>query len=394
MESNRKSLTSLYVMQALAKGFSVFYFVMLPVFYAEKLITSKEIGYIGALFIGLLIVGALVVARWLHGLETRTLLLLASFVSIFASIILMTGSINDNLALITVSFGVMGLAVGTAMLGVNVVAASLTKRGDRYKSLAKLGMLTDIVRIVFPIVVAGAVVAGASNAAIGLIIIASIVFLLFSRSLPRSLHSKSGVTATAAESVRRNKPFQFVLSLEFLDSFSSSQLFVFLPLVLLAKGYSLENSLILQSFIFLGYLSGRWLVGFLAKRYSGAKAIAYAEIGMVASIVFILVVKQLWLLYLLSFMLGICARGTSPAIKALAFDSLSDEQMKKGSAMHVVAGDSGSAIGQLLFGLLIAWYGVNTPFIVAAVVAAFIALACLSRSSKVRSVSSERPQNL
>lgn len=394
MESNRKSLTSLYVMQALAKGFSVFYFVMLPVFYAEKLITSKEIGYIGALFIGLLIIGALVVARWLHGLETRTLLLLASFVSIFASIILMTGSINDNLALITVSFGVMGLAVGTAMSGVNVVAASLTKRGDRYKSLAKLGMLTDIVRIVFPIVVAGAVVAGASNAAIGLIIIASIVFLLFSRSLPRSLHSKSGVTATAAESVRRNKPFQFVLSLEFLDSFSSSQLFVFLPLVLLAKGYSLENSLILQSFIFLGYLSGRWLVGFLAKRYSGAKAIAYAEIGMVASIVFILVVKQLWLLYLLSFMLGICARGTSPAIKALAFDSLSDEQMKKGSAMHVVAGDSGSAIGQLLFGLLIAWYGVNTPFIVAAVVAAFIALACLSWSSKVRSVSSERPQNL
>lgn len=385
MESNRKSLTSLYVMQALAKGFSVFYFVMLPVFYAEKLITSKEIGYIGALFIGLLIIGALVVARWLHGLETRTLLLLASFVSIFASIILMTGSINDNLALITVSFGVMGLAVGTAMSGVNVVAASLTKRGDRYKSLAKLGMLTDIVRIVFPIVVAGAVVAGASNAAIGLIIIASIVFLLFSRSLPRSLHSKSGVTATAAESVRRNKPFQFVLSLEFLDSFSSSQLFVFLPLVLLAKGYSLENSLILQSFIFLGYLSGRWLVGFLAKRYSGAKAIAYAEIGMVASIVFILVVKQLWLLYLLSFMLGICARGTSPAIKALAFDSLSDEQMKKGSAMHVVAGDSGSAIGQLLFGLLIAWYGVNTPFIVAAVVAAFIALACLSWSSRLRS---------
>ncbi len=385
MESNKKSLTSLYVMQALAKGFSVFYFVMLPVFYAEKLITSKEIGYIGALFIGLLIIGALVVARWLHGLETRTLLLLASFVSIFASIILMTGSINDNLALITVSFGVMGLAVGTAMSGVNVVAASLTKRGDRYKSLAKLGMLTDVVRIVFPIVVAGAVVVGASNAAIGLIIIASIVFLLFSRSLPRSLHSKSGVTATAAESVRRNKPFQFVLSLEFLDSFSSSQLFVFLPLVLLAKGYSLENSLILQSFIFLGYLSGRWLVGFLAKRYSGAKAIAYAEIGMVASIVFILVVKQLWLLYLLSFMLGICARGTSPAIKALAFDSLSDEQMKKGSAMHVVAGDSGSAIGQLLFGLLIAWYGVNTPFIVAAVVAAFIALACLSGSSRLRS---------
>jgi len=385
MESKAKSLTSLYVMQALAKGFSVFYFVMLPVFFAEKLITSKEIGYIGALFIGLLIVGALVVARWLHGLETRTLLLLSSCVSIFASVILLLGSINDSLALITLSFGMMGLAVGTAMSGVNVVAASLTKRGDRYASLAKLGMLTDIARIVFPIVVAGAVVVGASSAAILLIIIAAFVFLLFSRSLPRSLHSSKGALTSAAMSIRRNKPFRFVLSLEFLDSFSSSQLFVFLPLVFLAKGYSLENSLILQSFIFLGYLSGRWLVGFLAKRYSATKAIAYAEIGMVASIVLLLVAKQLWILYLLSFLLGICTRGTSPAIKALAFDSLSDDQMKRGSAMHVVAGDSGSAIGQLLFGFLIAWFGVNTPFIVAAVVAAFIALACLGWSSKLRS---------
>lgn len=382
MDSNKKSLTNLYVLQALAKGFSVFYFVMLPVFFAEKLMTSTEMGYIGALFIGLLVVGALVVARWLHTLETRTLLLLASCVSIVASIIMLVGSLNDNLAFITLSFAMMGLAVGTAMSGVNAVAASLTQRGDRYKSLAKLGMLTDIVRVVFPIVTAGAVAVGASNAAVGLIIIVSVVFLLFSRSLPHTIHSKSGATSVAVGSVRRNKPFHFMLSLEFLDSFSSSQLFVFLPLVFLYRGYSLENSLLLQSFIFLGYLSGRWLVSSMAKRYTGIRAIAYAEIGMVVSIVLMLALTQLWLLYLVSFVLGICARGTSPVIKALAFDSLSDEQTKKGSALHVVAGDSGSALGQLLFGLFIAWYGVNMPFIVAAAVAALIALACLSRSTK------------
>ena len=121
-----------------------------------------------------------------------------------------------------------------------------------------------------------------------------------------------------------------MLLLEFLDSFSSSQLFVFLPLIFLDKGYSLQNSLLLQSFIFLGYINGRWLVIFLAQRFSGLKAIAYAEIGMIVSILLILIVSLIGFLYLLSFFLGVFARGTSPAIKALAFDELDERQMKKG----------------------------------------------------------------
>jgi MFS transporter, FSR family, fosmidomycin resistance protein len=377
VKENSKSLTQLYILQGLVKGLSVFYFVLLPVFYVENLITTKEIGYIGALFIGLLIVGALGVARWLHKLETRSLLLLASCTSVVTSSLLLLGYVNNSLTLIICSFGLMGLAVGMGMSGVNVVVASLTERGDRYKSLAKLGMLTDIIRITFPIFVAVTVAIGESSASIGLILLASLLFLRFSLNIPHTLHSTDNATDKVIQKIRHNKAFRLVLSLEFLDSFSSSQLFVFLPLLYLAKGYSIENSLILQSFIFLGYLSGRWLVSYMAMRDSGPRAIAYTEIGMVLSILLLLTVQRIWLLYLLSYLLGICARGTSPAIKAIALDSLKDEQIKKGSALHVVAGDSGSAIGQLLFGLLIAWYGVNAPFIVAAIIASILAIACL-----------------
>jgi MFS family permease len=246
-------------------------------------------------------------------------------------------------------------------------------------------MLTDIIRIVFPLLVSGAVILATVSAAIILIIVTTVVFFLFSSSLPRS-HSlvNENLNGEIIDSVRKNRNFLYVLSLEFLDSFSSSQLFVFLPLIFLAKGYSIESSLLLQSFIFLGYLSGRLFVSFLAKIYSGIKAIAYAEIGMVITIILLLATSNLWILYMLSYALGIFARGTAPAIKALAFDSLTEHQVKKGSALHVVAGDSGSALGQLLFGFSVTWYGTNSPFIAAAGIAAFIAVICLVKPIHIK----------
>ncbi len=376
MKQNSRQLINLYIMQALAKGFTVFYFVLLPIFFAQNLISSKQLGYVGAFFIVMLIAGAVIVARWLHNLETKTLLQLSSLVAIGASTILFIASWQQSFAMLLFSYGLMGLATGTAMSGVNAVAAHITTKGDRYKSLAKLGMMMDIVRIIFPLIAAGAVAIGATSAAITLIIGAALFLLAFSSSLPH-FHSPEEQLENEIESIRSNKNFLYILFLEFLDSFSSSQLFVFLPLIFLAKGYSLESSLLLQSFIFMGYLSGRWLVSFLAKRYSGIKAIAYAEIGMVICIFLLLITNNIWLLYILSFALGVFARGTSPAIKALAFDSLTDGQMRKGSALHVIAGDSGSALGQFIFGFLVAWYGASSPFIVAAAVAIFIAISCL-----------------
>jgi FSR family fosmidomycin resistance protein-like MFS transporter len=379
MEADKRSFTFLYIMQVLAKGFSVFYFVLLTVFFAEGMISSEQLGTIGAVFIGLLIVGAVFVARWMHHLETRTLLQLAAVVSVGASAVLFIAAQGRSLPLMVASYAVMGLSVGIAMSGVNAMAAALTRKGDRYKSMAKLSMFTDVARMVFPLLVAATVAVGASNGAVLLIVAAAAVFLGFTFRLPRVSSSEQQEPAAAPEAsdITSNRSFLYVLALEFFDSFSSSQLFVFLPLLFLAKGFSLENSLILQSFIFIGYLSGRWFVTSLCRRYSPVRAIAYTEIGMVVCIAALLTTTTLQVLYLLTFTLGIFSRGTSPAIKALAFDTLADHQMKKGSALHVVGGDSGSALGQLIFGFLVAAYGVQTPFVVATVIAGAIAVACL-----------------
>ena len=374
MKHTHFSTVQLSILHALGKGFSVFYFILLSVLYARGMISDIQIGSIGTLFIVLVIVGAALVARWLHRHQTRTILIFSAWTSLLASSVLLLSVRYESALTLFVAYSLMGLSVGIAMSGANAVAAIVTKKGKRYHTLAKLGMLTDVVRIVMPVAVASALVIGSLESVIGVAILISLIFLSITRRLPRLEDTRQRQPLSSKTPLRYNRRFQFILSLEFLDSFSSSQLFVFLPLLFLAKGYTIENSLLLQTAIFLGYLSGRWLIGQLASRRSGASAIATAELGMVMSIVLLLVVDTAYVLYFLSYLLGIFARGTSPAIKALSFDSLSEAQIKRGSALHVVAGDSGSMIGQLTFGLLFAWLGVEAPFLLAAGVSTFIAL--------------------
>lgn len=369
-----------YALPAVVRSITLAFFVLMPVMYAEKLIKAQEMGMIGALTIALVIVGALTVARSLHTLTTRRLLMLGGALALVAATLLVAGTISKNLALIVSAYGCMGIMAGMSMSGANAVAANFTTRGDRFGRLAKQSMVVDVVRITAPLAVAGLVVLWGIEGGALLAAFSAILLCVLAWSLPPMPQTAAIKREKNGRwSLLKNKRFRFTLSLELLDSFASSELFVFLPLVLLAKGYDIGSSLLLQSFLFLGYLTGRWLVGWLAKRYSGFKAVGLAEIGMVVSIVLLLSIDPLWLVYFFSFMLGIFARGTSPAIKALAFDSVDDHHTKQASAVYVVAGDTGSSLGQLSFGFLVAWLGANAPFILAAIIAGLVAVLCLLR---------------
>ena len=372
---------ALAALPAFSKGFSVFYFVLLPVFFSEGLITVRQLGFTGAAFITMIIVGALVVARWLHRIDTKLLLKIAAWLAILANFVLLLASTHSSIPTLLIAYLLMGLASGIAISGINVLIASNTPKGNRFKSMALLSVFTDIVRIVLPLLVAASVVLGESRAAIILILLSSFGFLALTHNLKGLDVASEEINELTSFKLSKNRLFRFILTLEFLDSFSSSQLFVFIPLLFLTKGYSLENTLLLQSFIFLGYMSGRWIVGLLASKYSGLKAIAAAEIGMFFTITLLLLISGIGYLYLLCFALGIFTRGTSPAIKALSFDSLEEGQIKRGSAVHVIVGDSGSAAAQLIFGLLIGWVGVNAPFIVAAGIGLLVAVLCLTKRS-------------
>ena len=367
-----------YLIPVLAKSFSVDFFVLLPVLYSHKIISSVQIGYFGALSIATLVAGALLVSRWFHRRKSRDILLVGSWLAVAATLLLWLGlSVHQNW-IILLSYIVSGFLVGISISATNALVANYTDRGNRYAVLARSSMFGDLNRITFPLIVALALKLGGLTGAIIAMLFVAALFVWSSMTLHDSSEPKSEDALPPAK-LRQNRLFQYFLSMEFLDSFASSQLFVFIPILFLAKGYSLQSSLVLQTAVFLGYLSGRWIFGRLAKNSSGTAAVAWAEAGMVVAIGLLLVAHSLVILYALTWLLGVFARGTSPVIKALAFDSLREVHMKQGSAMHVVAGDSGSALGQLCFGVLLAWLGVRAPFIAAACIAGLIAICCLPR---------------
>jgi FSR family fosmidomycin resistance protein-like MFS transporter len=383
----RPSVRSLiYVLPLLAKSFTVDFFVLLPVLYAQKMIGSVQIGFLGSISIAFLVAGALVVSNWLHRWSSRSVLLLGSWLSLASVLLLAGGIISRQLWLLYIAYSLAGLLVGFSISATNALVAAYTDRGNRFATLARMSMLGDLNRIAFPLVVAAALAVSGLNGATCVMGAMAVFFILASVALPPDTGGRAPAAGSLpAEQLRRNHLFQFFLSMEFFDSFASSQLFVFVPILFIAKGHSLKSSLVLQTAIFLGYLAGRWIMSRVASKLSGVTAVALAEGGMVVTIVLLLLAGNLVALYALTFLLGVFARGTSPVIKGLAFDSLHEEHMKRGSALHVVAGDSGSALGQLSFGILLATFGVKAPFLAAATVAAVIALSCIPwmRSSGV-----------
>jgi MFS family permease len=374
-----KAIIYISILQTLLKGFSVFYFLLLPILYAEQVITAEQLGYVGALLIVGILVGALAVTYKLH-VQNKTRLLQASLVLLFGATLFLFWV--HNIFLLVTAYILIGLAIGLGMSTINALAAQFTTKGKRYKVLVNMAMLMDVGRIIYPLIVGAIYVAFGF---VGLIVFALVtmicfgVFIFFftrAHRIDEDTALNNPNSETPVQPILHNKPFTFVMALEFLDSFASSQLFVFLPALLIFKHFTIEHALVMQSVVFAGYLSGRWLVGFLARRLNGFIAVGIAETGMVVTIILLLVIPPSIILYGLCFVLGVFTRGTSPVIKAMAFDRLESAQMRRGSAIHVISGDSGSAIGQFTFGILLAWFGVTAPFIAAAVCATVVALTC------------------
>lgn len=114
----------LYALTALSKGFPVFCSILLPILYVQNIISVEAIGYIGAVFIVMTIVGALLVTKWLHQQDTRSKLRIASVGIITASVVILLAINFGNIALLTIAYGLMGAAAGMALSGVNALTAA------------------------------------------------------------------------------------------------------------------------------------------------------------------------------------------------------------------------------------------------------------------------------
>lgn len=148
-QSEGKAIFYISVLQALLKGFSVFYFLLLPILYATHIISAEKLGYIGALLIVGILAGALAVTYRLH-IYRKTHILYASPSLLFGATILLFWP--HNILLLGLAYILIGLATGLGVSTINALAAQFTTKGKRYAVLAKISMLGDIIRIIYPLI--------------------------------------------------------------------------------------------------------------------------------------------------------------------------------------------------------------------------------------------------
>lgn len=370
----------IWLLSALMRSPQILFLLFLPILYHEQLINEIQIGYLWWLLLIWSVLWSYIAVTYLQRHSSKKLLLLAISLCIIASGLIY---IHSSIVL-TIAYSIVWLAVGIGMSSVTNIQYTFSSNSDRFSKLANISMFGDVLRISFPIVI-GLIYKSFWLYYIQLFSLLLWIVLLLFIYYSRSLESHSYVEGKEAThfSFRyfwKNKEFVFVSTMEFLDWLSSSQLFIFLPLLLASKGIIFENAVLLQSTIFLGYLCGRRIIARLASVYNGYSSVALAEIGMAWSIIWILALNSTILIIMLCFLLGICARGTSPVIKWLAFNTLKLEESSSWSGIYVFIGNIADVVAQFTFGILFAGIGIYGPFWLSWGIAIILAVMCLIKA--------------
>ncbi|MDR3642763.1 MAG: MFS transporter [Candidatus Doudnabacteria bacterium] len=165
----------------------------------------------------------------------------------------------------------------------------------------------------------------------------------------------------------QNRQFIYAAAVTALDNLASSGLFLFLPFLLLSKHI---QPTFLSSFagaFIVGTLLGKAVLGRWVDRLGSVKVFVITEILMAVLIVLLTVVSALWLIVIISVVLGIATRGTVPATQTMVYQSMAESQNFERANGVAQFGDTVAAvIVPILLGLTSDRLGINWAFWLAA----------------------------
>ena len=361
------------ILKAISKWFMVLFMILLPIFHYQWLIDTIELWYLGTLLIGWVIVGSLFIS--LYGSKFSFASLVFGGV-LFFGCGLMCLWFRDYHCLLIIAYILPWIGMGMSGSIFDSIGASLTKEWKRFKSFSYIAMIGDVMRISYPLIfgrlytVYGVSFVVIISCVILFVYIVGCVILVTQEKF--LWHEMASEPIATHSLLSRN--FSSVLFISFLDSIASSQLFVFLPLLLLFKWFAFGDTLIMQSLIFVGYMSGRWLVGILADKIGGFLALKRSEVGMIVTILLLMLMPVGYVTYVICRALWVATRGTSPVISSLVFDQIDKSHYTRGSSIHTIVGYTWDAVGQFMFALLAAYFGYVAPFRWSVVVCVIVVL--------------------
>ena len=124
----------------------------------------------------------------------------------------------------------------------------------------------------------------------------------------------------------KNKNVRLAILGSIINAFSSEQIFVFLPLLLLLKGF---DHTILGSLAFgftLGCFIGKTICGRLLDRFGTRKVFSVSQIILSFLLILLTYFDSLYLILFIALLLGIVSKGTVPVVQSMITEPLSTSE--------------------------------------------------------------------
>ena len=360
----RDNNTVLSLCNFLSKGWEVSILGLLAFLQAKYRFPLYLVGILSMVFIVSQVSISLFAGKIAHFSQGRNVILLAvaasglSWLTLFVAY--KTGFLYFAYVLGGISSGLFE-PIGNSM----VAKATASKhRGTAIGNFAAFGDMGRIAVVAAATALAGFF--GVNNACAVLFASSFMAFILASMVLAKPTGEDDPETSEMPAHVGhlvKNDKFRWATEAGIADSFSSASLYIFIPFLLTAKGILLANTLYFNVIFFVGYMTGRLVLGRLADRYGAPDILIVGKVLMAALIVSLTLVSGIVTIVILLFVLGIFTRGTSPIIRAMVAVSMHEGvSFHDAFSAYSFASRGSTALCRPIYGYLMSYAGIASVF--------------------------------
>lgn len=160
----------------------------------------------------------------------------------------------------------------------------------------------------------------------------------------------------------KEKHFRQTLFAAVGDTLASSNIYIYLPFLLLSRGIAATQLVLFTSAFFFGSLSGKALLGRGVDLYGNKKMFIFSEIAMAVTLLFLAVFHQFFIMLLISYILGLFTKGTSPVVQTLVSESIHESQYEKAFGTSETIIQMAGAFTIFISGILADLFGLSAVF--------------------------------
>lgn len=378
-------------------GIRTTFVTLLPFIAKDLSLNLSSVGFLGSaqpLFGSFLALPAGFFATRLGGFRLLSSLLIIYSLGAF------TLSLAGNYPMV-----VLGVFIGALGFGMfHTISFSLVaKTSDKNnigKNMGNFTSIGDIGRVAIPPLAVFAVpLLGWRTDFTIIAIIGLLTFLVLRISFSKKIQADSLDQQLAKEShidfikqifnLLKVKKLLLTLSAAILDALASSPVYIFLPFLLFTKGIQITQYGIAASLFLVGSLAGKYILGRLVDKFGNSRVFIISETLMAASLISLVVFTNFYFILILSFLLGVFTRGTTPVVQSM-FSQISHKMhYNKIYALSELFIGVSAVITLILMGFIADKIGVVFVFYITAALALLATLPVLLVSKSLSQITSD-----